>query len=118
MEFAPFSTKRIILYSFGTRRLAFQLLNYQLEKRNPCTAEPIPAVLDRNHRSILDFIWTMLPLGRITGVCNDREIVWLPVARSQKARFASRKRIRAFQPALIRRGTDSKAPLAIDLHRG
>lgn len=63
--------------------------------------------------TLVDFIWTMQPLGRITGVYNDREIVWLPVARSQKARFASRKRIRAFQRGHSSRDTGRDHPWSL-----
>lgn len=43
------------------------------------------------------------PWGHGTGVRGGVQTVWLPVARSQKARFASRKRIKAFQRARARR---------------
>jgi len=42
------------------------------------------------------FISSAAPLGHATGVHDGVQTVWLPVARSQKARFASRKRIKAF----------------------
>lgn len=63
--------------------------------------------------SLRDFTLSVAPLGRVTGVRDVVQTVWLPVARSQKARFASRKRIKAFHRAVFsHRGRVSK-PLLI-----
>lgn len=67
----------------------------------------------QNHRLLGDFTSSVGPLGRVTGVRGAVQTVWLPVARSQKARFASRKRIKAFDRAVFsHRGRVSK-PLLI-----
>lgn len=61
-----------------------------------------------------DFISSVAPLGRATGVRDVVQIVWLPVARSQKARFASRKRIKAFHRRIQSSGKSFVT--AFDLH--
>lgn len=73
----------------------------------------------QNHRWLRDFILSVAPLGRATGVRDVVQIVWLPVARSQKA-FASRKRIKAFHRAAVCRIQSSGKSFvtAFDLHSG
>lgn len=58
-------------------------------------------------------------LGTCHGGCCV-QTVWLPVARSQKARFASRKRIKVFQCGIARhhREGGNNFETTFDLHSG
>lgn len=74
---------------------------------------------EQNHRLSRDFISSVAPLGCHGGVRDSVQTVWLPVARSQKACFASRKRIKAFAIATAPRSTMERSfETAFDLHSG